>query len=269
MRTRLTLDDYLQRIDYDGATTPTLATLNALITAHMRAIPFENLDALAGRPVSLDADALRGKLIEARRGGYCFEHTTLFAEILEALGFRVARHSARVVLFLPRHEVGRQHMFLTVALPEGTFVADPGFGGPGSLVAIALKDVGRDRPDEATHWMARDGDVWVLRTWAGDKAIDAWVSTLEVDNPIDFVIANYFTATHPQSLFVNRLILSRFTSEGRVTVMNRDATIRRGAETQTFQLTDRAALRALLAEHFGFDYPDVGSLRTPFIPEWG
>ena len=259
------LDFYFERTGWGGTTAPSLAALSGLLTAHMRAIPFENLDVLAGRPIRLDIESLREKLIDARRGGYCFEHTTLFANVLEELGFRVARHSARVVLFFPRHEVGRLHMFLTVALPEGVFVADPGFGGPAAPAPIPLIDMGRDPPPEATHWMARDRDYWVLRTQAGD----AWVSTLEADNPSDFEMANHFTATHPSSPFRNRLTLSRFTESGRASAMNRDATIRNGPQTQTFQLADRAALRSLLTEHFGFDYAEVDQLCVPFIPEWG
>jgi N-hydroxyarylamine O-acetyltransferase len=33
-------------------------------------------------------------------------------------------------------------------------------------------------------------------------------------------------------------------------------------------LADRSALRALLAEHFGFDIPEVETLLVPGIPEW-
>jgi N-hydroxyarylamine O-acetyltransferase len=84
--------------------------------------------------------------------------------------------------------------------------------------------------------MTRDGEFWTLRTHSGDRAGDAWVSTLEEENPIDFVIANHYTSTHPASPFVNRLLLSRFTPDGRVSVMNGEATIRRGGETETFRL---------------------------------
>jgi N-hydroxyarylamine O-acetyltransferase len=260
---RQSLDSYFERIGWSGTTAPTLETLSTLLAAHMRAIPFENLDVLTGQPVKLDIASLREKLITAHRGGYCFEHATLFAHILERIGFRVTRHSARVVLFFPRHEVGRLHMFLTVELPQGVFVADPGFGGPASLAPIPL--TGPAPPPEATHWMARDGDDWFLRTQTGN----AWVSTLEADNPIDFEIANYYTATHPSSPFRNRLMLSRFTQDGRISVMNRDVTLRHGAQTQTFQLANRTALQTLLTEHFGFDYGQADQLRVPFIPEWG
>jgi N-hydroxyarylamine O-acetyltransferase len=94
------------------------------------------------------------------------------------------------------------------------------------------------------------------------------VSTLEEDYPIDFEMANHYTASHPRSPFVNRLMMSVFKRDGRVTLMNRDLTICRGATVDKSQLGDRAALRNLLIEHFGFDLPEVEGLSVPAIPEW-
>jgi N-hydroxyarylamine O-acetyltransferase len=90
----LDLPAYFARIGWNGSRTPTLATLAALLERHMRAIPFENLDVLLRRPVRLDLDALQSKLVGARRGGYCFEHATLFAAALEDLGFAPERNTA-------------------------------------------------------------------------------------------------------------------------------------------------------------------------------
>jgi N-hydroxyarylamine O-acetyltransferase len=265
----LDLDGYLARIDWRGATTPTLATLTGLLRAHMSAIPFENLDVLLGRGIRIDLAAIEAKLVRARRGGYCFEHTTLFAAALEALGFVPLRHSARVLLVAPRTQAPRTHMFLTVTLDEGRFVLDPGFGGPAPEVPIALVDRAEAGDAEAKHWMVRDGDFWLLQTRTGDKSFSAWASTLEEDHPIDFEMANHFTATHPSSQFRNRLMMSIFTKDGRVTVLNRDANIRRGDRLHAMQLADRSALRRFVVEHFGFDEPEIEHLHLPFIPEWG
>ena len=54
---------------YDGSTEPTLDTLAALVAAHNRSIPFENLDPLMGIPViDLSADALADKLVRPPPG---------------------------------------------------------------------------------------------------------------------------------------------------------------------------------------------------------
>jgi N-hydroxyarylamine O-acetyltransferase len=59
-----------------------------------------------------------------------------------------------------------------------------------------------------------------------------------------------------------------FTKDGRVTLANREATIAEGGVSRSAELADRAALRAFVAEHFGFDLPEVERLRVPLIPEW-
>jgi len=103
--------------------------MERVLDRHIVAIPFENLDVLCGRPPRLDLESLQDKLVQRRRGGYCYEHTTLFAAVLEHVGFAAVPHSARVTMIADKSTAPRTHMLLTVALRAGTFVVDPGFGG--------------------------------------------------------------------------------------------------------------------------------------------
>jgi N-hydroxyarylamine O-acetyltransferase len=268
MMQSFSLDEYMNRIEWGRDTAPTLETVGALVQAHMTHIPFENLDVLLGQPVRLDLDSLQNKLVRARRGGYCFEHMPLFAAALEALGFAPARHSARVLLRSARTESPRTHMFLTLRIDGGTFVLDPGFGGTAATFPIPLVDHPGSGPGGATHWMQRDGKYWILRYVAGDGPADAWISTLEPDHAADFEMASHYTSTHPNSPFVNHLMLSLFKPDGRVGIINRDVTLRQGSDVRSFQIADRAGLRAVLREHFGFDLPAVDGIRVPMIPDW-
>jgi N-hydroxyarylamine O-acetyltransferase len=262
------LDTYLDRIGWAGEIRQDLRSLTGLLGAHMARIPFENLDVLLGRPIRLDLERVQEKLVRARRGGYCFEHGTLFAAALEALGFEPARHTARVVVVVPRSAAPRTHMFLSVPVAEGTFVVDPGFGALAPRVPVPLLEGEPARVADEAHWMVRDGRDWILRAQVGEKGVDAWVSTLEVENPVDFEMGNHFTSTHPASPFVNRIMMRALTADGRVSVMNRDVNIWHGNRAEARQMADRAALRSLLIEHFGFDLPEVERLRVPSIPEW-
>jgi N-hydroxyarylamine O-acetyltransferase len=264
----LDLGAYLDRIQWGGSVRHDLDTLTGLLRAHMARIPFENLDVLLGRPIRLDLEGIQDKLVRASRGGYCFEHATLFAAALEKLGFKPVRHTGRVVVFVPRTAAPRTHMFLTVAVAEGTFVADPGFGALAPRVPVPLVEGEQTRVDEGTHWMVRDGRYWVLRAQVGAKPVDAWASTAEEEYPVDFEMGNHYTSTHPASPFVNRIMMRAITDDGRVTVMNRDLTFWHGDTPEATQLADRAALRALLVDRFGFDLPEVDRLRVPSIPEW-
>jgi N-hydroxyarylamine O-acetyltransferase len=185
MTASIDLDAYFNRVQWGGTVSPNFETLAGLLRAHVSRIPFENFDVLLRRGVQLDINRVQDKLVQSRRGGYCFEHATLFASVLEKLGFKPVRHSARVILRAPATASPRSHMFLTVRLPEGVFVVDPGFGPFASRIPVPLRDGEEARTEQETHWMMRDGSRWVLRADLGDKPVDTWVTTLEHDNPMD------------------------------------------------------------------------------------
>lgn len=262
------LDAYFERIGWGGATAPTLDTLTGLLAAHMQHIPFENLDVLLGRPVRLDLDSLEAKLVRARRGGYCFEQCTLFAAVLERLGFALHRHTARVTARTPRHASPRTHMLIEVRFGARSVLVDPGFGSLAPRVPLPLEDGAAFESGAERHALVRDGTAWVLRVASEGQTVDAWVTPLDRDPAIDFEVGNHYTSTHPSSVFRQHLMLRAFTPDGRIGVMNRDVTLRQGDRTQSWRLADRAALRQLLAERFGFDLPEVETLRIPGVPEW-
>lgn len=269
MTPSINLDSYFNRIEWGGDVRPSYDTLAGLLRAHMLHIPFENLDVLLGRGIRIDLEGIQSKLVLARRGGYCFEHSTLLAAVLEQLGFQPVRHLARVTVLRPRTEMARTHMFLTVPLAEGTFVVDAGFGALAPRVPVPLVDGVPVGVDSETHCMVRDADRWILRAQVGDKApVDAWVTTLEQEGPADFEMGNHFTSTYPASPFVNQIMMRALTKDGRVSVLNRNVTISRAGTSDKIELADRAALQTLLADYFGFDLPEVKQLRVPGIPEW-
>lgn len=258
------LDRYFERIGWTDPVPPTFHTVAGLLRAHMLAIPFENLDVLLGKPPSLELDVLSAKLIDARRGGYCYEHSTLFQAVLDRLGFQVAAHSARVTMIGTKQTSPRTHMLLSIELDEGAFVLDPGFGGLAPLVPVPLD--GREVGD---HWLERSidgkqGGDWILKVRTPDRVVDAWVTPMTPDYPIDFVMANHFTATHPLSPFTRGIMARTFDGNGnKVTIRNRDFTDASG----TRQLANRADLAAVLSRDFGIVL-DVATLRAPSIPEW-
>jgi N-hydroxyarylamine O-acetyltransferase len=265
--TRADVDAYLRRIRFAGDVAPSLSTLAALLRAHARWIPFENLDVLLRRPIRLDVPSVAQKLVHSRPRRLLLRACD--ARRGDTRGDRIcasaAHGSRRVVHTAPL--APRTHMFLTVDVDGRSFVVDPGFGGlaPTGPVPLTAPD---DAADRASHWMARDDGYWVLRARAGGNVVDCWVSTLDADNRVDFDVGNHYTATHPASPFVNRLMLRAETDGGSILVMNRNVkTVRADAVVET-TLADRAALRAMLDAHFGFDLPEVLSLRVPTIEEW-
>ncbi|MDC0677500.1 arylamine N-acetyltransferase family protein [Sorangium atrum] len=249
----LDLDAYLARIGHRGALAPTREVLDALHAAHVYSIPFENLDVLLGRPIRLDLASVQAKLVGARRGGYCFEHNTLFAAVLRRLGFKLTTLIARVRF--QRSDTGpRSHMLSLVELPEGPFIADVGFGGPGLLQPLPLVEgEGRARVLDVIG-LRREGASWVLVSSAGEACQDIYAFTLEENLPIDYEVANHYTSTHPSSLFVNNLIAALPSPEGRVTLRNRELGIWRRDGVERVLVRDDA-LVDVLRERFGLELP--------------
>jgi len=118
---------YLDRIAYRGSTAPNSETLRALHRAHLLAVPFENLDIALGRRIAMDLDAFVRKVVERRRGGFCYELNGAFAALLRALEFKVTLLSARVVGEGGRESPEFDHLCLRVELEE-SWLADVGFG---------------------------------------------------------------------------------------------------------------------------------------------
>src|ERR1017187_10297680 len=123
----LNLLAYLERIGYSGSTEPSAETLRALQRAHMLAVPFENLDIHLGRPIVCDEDRFLHKIINERRGGFCYELNGAFAALLRALGFKVTLLSARVAGSDGSASPEFDHLTLRVDLDE-PWLADVGFG---------------------------------------------------------------------------------------------------------------------------------------------
>ena len=109
---------YLNRINYHGGLMPNAETLCGLHTAHLLAVPFENLDIHLGRPIVLEEDALFDKIVTRRRGGFCYELNGLFAGLLRELGFDVTRLAAGVINSTGDFSPIFDHLTLMVTLDE-------------------------------------------------------------------------------------------------------------------------------------------------------
>jgi N-hydroxyarylamine O-acetyltransferase len=205
------LDSYFSRIDYDGPRKATLETLCELHRLHPQAIPFENLDPLLGRPVKLDPASLQAKLIDGGRGGYCFEHNLLFADVLRQLGFTVQEGSARVRWSVPDGvKTPRVHCLLFVEAEGEDYLADVGFGG--NVLTAPLKLSSRDEqktPHEDFRLIDEEDDRVVQEAKINGSWTPLYAYDFAETHPVDYEMGNWLTSAHPQSIFVNGLLGAR------------------------------------------------------------
>ena len=252
------LDSYFARIGYGGPTIPSLEVLHAIAARHADAIPFENLDVLLGRPIELTREALVGKLVRDRRGGYCFEQNGLLLDVLQAIGFTVRPLSARVRYQQPRDAMlPRTHLFLRVDLDDEPWMADVGFGGFSLGSAIRLvAGPPQQTPHDQRRILAEDGR-WFHQIRLGDTWHDLNEFTGEEMPLVDRLVANWYTSAYPASSFRHRLIAARARPDGhRVTLLNRELTRRQpdgGADVSRIDTPEH--LLEVLATEFGLHFP--------------
>ncbi|RYP88732.1 arylamine N-acetyltransferase [Nocardioides guangzhouensis] len=223
---QLDLEGYLQRLGVP-AREPAPAALSELHEAHVRAFTFDNIDVLLGQHPGVSLDAIQQKFVGRGRGGYCFEHSTLFAAALERLGYRVRRHLGRVGDPDEGTQQARTHMAVEVVLAGERLLCDPGFG-MSLLRPIPLADGAED--DYLPGWRYR-----LRRTDAGDWALHrlreaGWEVAHTTDElevmPLDVVMGHHYTSTYPGSHFTTGLMVTRHLPGRHVTVTHDSLTVR-------------------------------------------
>ena len=247
------LDAYFARIGYAGPRDASVATLRALHALHPAAIPFEAIDCLLDRGVDISPAAVDAKLIHGGRGGYCFEHNSLFARVLTELGFGVEGLAARVRWNAPPDAPAqpRTHHVLKVAAEGQDWFVDVGFGG--CVLTAPL----RFAPDVI---QVTDHDNYRLLAVPGGLSLEVrreagWVPAYDVALspcvPRDYEMANWFTSTHPTSHFRHNLLCALTTPQARYGLLFNRLTTRPLNGPATKEILDADGIETVLRNTFG------------------
>lgn len=254
---------FLDRIDLptaiDEPPAPTGDLLDELHWAHLRAVPFENLDIIRlNRPIVLDPAALYGKIVGERRGGYCFEVNGLLAAILADLGFGVTRV---MVQFVEGGELTTafDHLALLVTIPgeEGRWLADVGSGGQAFPRPLRLlTDVEQHAPEvDTTYRLTRDDERWTLHLRVGAEDWATWYTFAETPRALaDFAGRSAFFQDDPSSHFRQGPMATLSRRDGRVTVTG-DRLIETVGRVRTDRAITPGEVDALLASELGIVLP--------------
>lgn len=245
---------------------PNKGTLDHLILMHQRKIPFSSADIYhAKSPPDLTLQALYKKVVEKRRGGYCFELNLLFKELLIALGYQVRPVIGRAILGRT-HEIPLNHYGILASFDEDDYYVDVGFGGPLACGALALEDGKNQRIGgevfrlkkmcEATWTVARvaqsqePADETLLETPLETLRTEVEFYTIPVLDA-DFYALNV-NRSSPGSPFYESRILNIRTPEGYCKLSDNVLTIVEGQAAREYQLNDEEAQKQALERYFGF-----------------
>jgi N-hydroxyarylamine O-acetyltransferase len=248
---------YLQRIDYQGSLTLDISLLRTLHRAHLFTVPFENLDILLGREIVCDESRVLRKIVNEKRGGFCYELNGAFAALLRALGFRVTLLSCRVARQDGSYGPEFDHLTLRVDLKE-PWLADVGFGDC-FLEPLRLDSRTEQAQNGRIYRLISpvssiDG-VFGLEVMAEGKWKKEYAFTLQPRELSEFAGMCHYHQTSPESHFTRQRICSLPTPEGRITLSDNKLIETRGPSRQETSLSGDHEWRAKLYELFGVVLP--------------
>ena len=255
------VERYLRRIAYTGSREPTLDALTALQLAHLVSVPFENLHVFRRRGVRVDVGWSYAKVVEQRRGGWCFELNGCFSELLRRLGYSVDLLSSRVYQpssggLSPEFD----HLALLVHTAEGPYLVDVGWGD--SVLRPLPAETGEYhvRPRPARIESARDS-LRVIELVTREDGETVWELQYEADRRprtlAEFDPRSRFLQTEPGLSWTEKPLVTRATSaEGARVTLHADRLRVRDDDLSVVDHPVAAEAWAdVLLEHFGLDLP--------------
>ncbi|KAM4533569.1 arylamine N-acetyltransferase 2-like [Odontesthes bonariensis] len=270
------VERYLLRIGSAGSTAePCLELLRSVHTRHLLAVPFENLTQHSGGRAKIDLPILYDKIVNQRRGGFCFENNSLFSWLLTKLGFQVTVLSGQVKNSITgRYGPPFDHLIVMVNLDGQRWLCDTGFGVSGFSAPLSLDTSGLQEQGHRVYRIRKDMGMhfleWQKEENRGEDGdwTEIYKFTLEPRCLGDFAEMCQYHQSSPSSIFFCKSLCTVLKPDGRLTYMGRRLT------TTTFpseatgglleitikDLTDEE-IPAVLAEKFGI------VLSSPLVPK--
>ena len=267
---RINLQKYAERIGLAADFKPDFATLAAIQNAHTCNIPFENLDVIRNLPIHIEPELLEEKLVNRRRGGYCFEQNGLLLEVLLEIGFMATPMEARVRIGNPRDFLPpRTHLFVMVELDNTKWIVDCGVGGMSLTSPIKFElDTIQDTLHEPRRVIFEDGEYF-HQINLGEKWEDVYEFSGRPMPMIDRDVSNWWVSTNSRAKFKQNMFVALGRPNGeRYGYLNGVFTHRKGAKIlrETEVKSDDEVLE-LLAREFNLDFPsrtDFGTVGCPW-----
>eukprot|EP01118_Nematostelium_gracile_P007875 TRINITY_DN2585_c0_g1_i1.p1 TRINITY_DN2585_c0_g1~~TRINITY_DN2585_c0_g1_i1.p1 ORF type:complete len:294 (-),score=61.66 TRINITY_DN2585_c0_g1_i1:24-842(-) len=258
----MNLDAYLNRIGYDGPRLPTFDVLKALIRAHQASVPFENLDIHTDIPIKIDPEAFYQKIVTKHRGGYCYEQNVLFHWVLKQFGFDCEMLGAQIFIPdmgfnpLPTHSLHR------VTFDGVPYHVDVGYGAsPAEPLPLDSRD--EHKLVDGSEWRLLYGDDGEGFYSLQSKEKGEFVTRYGFRNlPIgssfqEYLAGNEWVQNNPHSPFVQSLIATLPTSDGRKTISGNRFILTKNGQKTIKEIESNDELNRLLKEEFGLEYEGV------------
>lgn len=253
---------YLSHIKMEQtAFTNKLALLKAIHFNHLLKIPFENLDLIIGKSLSMDPETVLKKILNNQRGGVCYEINSLLYAVLKELDFDVYPISGRF-WDEEKQTFGEDcsHLALLVKIEHQNYLFDLGIGGGFMYPVLLEKDyVYEDiqcqyrvsQPDPSTPiWfvLQRNTD----EGWTDQFGVDTRPRKIEEFHPVCANLPN------TDSIFLTKKFCTIYRPAGRVTLTDDSISIVNYGHKKKHEITSHSEWDGLLLEYFQIRWNSQG-----------
>lgn len=248
------IQSYLDRIGFKGSLDGSAKTLADLQERHLFTVPYENLDILERRALSLDPQDLYEKIVTRQRGGYCFELNALYGWLLRELGYTVTDLVARFWREEPDLPPKRRHHVLKVEAEGVDYLCDVGVGGIVPCRPISFNEGLEQQQGKECYRLEKDPYYgWALCEQKNGGWNRIYSFTEEPQLPKDYLFASFWCENAPDSIFNKYPIVAIRTPEGRCTISDREFRIFTSAGVKTFTPQTDEAYKSALLLYFGIE----------------
>ncbi|ACS85410.1 arylamine N-acetyltransferase family protein [Musicola paradisiaca] len=245
---------YLLRIGVETLPEAPRPRLDALHLAHLRHIPFENLDVIFQKTIIPGLPATYDKVVERRRGGFCFELNYCFYVLLKSLGFDVQMLAGQV--WNEEGFYGRpfDHLFVLVKLPQETVLADISFG---DAFSVPLPIDGQVSHERDVSFRVEDcyGEYRLLKRSPTQAWQPLYKFSLQPRQLHEFDEMLAYHQHSPASPFTSKALCTRLTPEGRITLSDNKLIVTRYGQKTEQSVGSVDEYVCCLRERFGIELP--------------
>lgn len=245
----MNLDKVKERIQFNGEFAPTLKVLTILQKKFVLHVPFENLDIHMDIPMELSEQSLFHKIVERRRGGLCFENNTLFYGLLKQIGFKVQFAGAEMYQNKPFSNI-INHMSLLVTIKDELYLVDVGNGrfyGRPIPINKHLMVKGEDTSYVIEDYM---GHITLLYLDPNGQKQPRYAFDINPKHLDDFIQPSIYTQTSPDSIFRQKILVTRLLTSGRLTLSDTKLILTRQGKQEIIKLQSVEEYRDILAKKF-------------------
>ncbi|EQB39456.1 hypothetical protein M947_05540 [Sulfurimonas hongkongensis] len=245
------IERYLQSISVEKKPN-SISDINDFIKKHLQSLYFCNIPVLLGDEISLELKAIVQKMIEEKKGGYCFEHNKLIYEALKYFGFEVEAPFARV-LNNQKVDVPKTHRFTLLSFRGERYIVDAGFSFMSPNSAIRFGDTPTKTIFERDYIVKElDANNFELTMLRKEGPYTLYSFDLTKHNEQDFEMGHFYSSKHKDAPFVNNLVLSKITDKKIYSLKNNSYHEMSKEKKDEVIIKTKKEFTSILREKFGY-----------------